>query len=81
MEYLCPECDERLILYANGDNGPQDDRWTCGACGIEYPHSEFPLPKGYVRDARIAERVAELKERREDDRAALAAWNKWAKGA
>lgn len=75
MEYTCPECKAVLILYANGDNGPADDRWTCEPCGIEYPHHLFPLPKGYVREARAIERASALEQQQIEDRARLVAWN------
>ncbi len=78
-DYFCPECGSRLELYANGDTGPGDDRWTCDECEIEYPHCQFPLPPGYVRDARIAERMWHYKEQQITDRIALEAWNKWAR--
>jgi len=74
--YTCPECNTALALFANGDNGPQDDRWTCEACGVEYPHCQFPLPAGYVKEAREAERAQALEAQRAEDRARLADWNK-----
>lgn len=76
--HKCPECGYELSLYANGDNGPQDDRWTCDTCCIEFPHSEFPLPKGYVKHAREIEAARELEYQQEEDRRKLNAWNKWA---
>lgn len=76
--YTCPTCGGALELYANGDNGPADDRWTCEACGIEYPHTQFPLPAGYVKAARATEQAQALEEQREWDKLALAAWNRWA---
>lgn len=77
--HKCPECGKLLILFANGDNGPHEDRWTCETCGIEYPHCEFPLPKGYIKQAREAEKTQELERQKDDDRRALDAWNKWAR--
>lgn len=73
--YTCPECGTKLDLYANGDNGPQDDRWTCDACGVEYPHHLFPLPKGYVKAARDLEKADALGQQRADELYKLAAWN------
>ena len=75
--YTCPTCGTELELYANGDNGAADDRWTCDECLIEYPHIRFPLPAGYVRAARLAERA----EQAERERQAIAAWNRWASQA
>lgn len=74
----CPECGDALVLYANGDNGPADDRWTCDACGVEYPHTQFPLPAGYVRQARAIDKADELAQRQADERWRLARWNEWA---
>lgn len=76
--YTCPECGESLVLYANGDNGPADDQWTCDACGVEYPHDLFPLPSGYVKAARATEEAEALKARRESELWRLARWNEWA---
>lgn len=76
--YNCPTCGTQLELYANGDNGPADDRWSCDTCGIEYPHTQFPLPAGYVAEARKAEQVEALARRQADDRWKLAMWNRWA---
>lgn len=73
--YKCPTCGRELELYANGDDGAHQDRWTCEACGIEYPHTEFPLPPGYVRAAREIERAAERKWQEAQDRRRLDAWN------
>jgi hypothetical protein len=76
--WFCPTCGDPLEILA-GDNGPEDDRWACAdTCGIEYPHSEFPLPAGYVKEARAAEKAAALKDEEEETRARLAAWNAWA---
>lgn len=79
--YTCPECGHRLRLFANGDNGPADDRWTCEPCGIEYPHTQFPLPKGYVREAKAAEKAQELEWQRQAEQIELEAWNRWARGS
>lgn len=76
--HLCPDCGARLELYANGDNGPQDDRWSCAPCGIEYPHHLFPLPPGYVKEAKDWERAQAREDRQIEERARLKAWNAWA---
>ena len=72
--YTCPACSGALELYANGDNGAHQDRWSCGECGVEYPHTRFPLPAGYATQARLAERAQQT----ERERAELASWNRWA---
>jgi DNA-directed RNA polymerase subunit RPC12/RpoP len=77
--YRCPACGTELVLYANGENGPADDRWTCEPCGIEYPHHQFPLPVGYVRQARTAEKEMERERALRDEQDQLAVWNDWAK--
>lgn len=76
--HTCPECQDPLVLYANGDDGPADDRWTCEQCGVEYPHTQFPLPAGYVRAAKATEQAEALKAQREYELWRLAQWNEWA---
>lgn len=73
--YMCPDCGSKLELYANGDEGPQDDRWTCEACCIEYPHSVFPLPADYVRNARAVEKAEARKQAQKAEMERLIAWN------
>lgn len=73
--YLCPDCGMALELYANGDNGPSDDRWTCDACCIEYPHSAFPSPPGYIRTARAIDKAHALELQHADELHKLEAWN------
>jgi hypothetical protein len=80
MKYHCPECGTPLALYANGDNGPQDDRWTCDSCGVEWPHSRFPLPEGYVREAKAVEKAQAHKHDQLEALRKLAEWNAWAIG-
>jgi rubredoxin len=75
----CPTCGAELELYANGENGPADDRWSCEPCGVEYPHSRFPLPVGYVGRARAAEKEMEREAAMRDEADQLQAWNAWAK--
>lgn len=77
--YKCPECGGELDLFANGDNGPADDCWSCEECGVNYPHSQFPLPKGYVKRAIEAERERAKTVQGEIERASLLAWNRWAR--
>lgn len=71
----CPKCGEALELLGNGDDGPHEDCWTCCTCGIEYPHAEFPLPKGYVQAARAIEARREREAQQARERALLMAWN------
>lgn len=78
--YQCPECGTVLELYANGDNGPHEDRWTCDTCQIEWPHSLFPLPKGYVRVARAVEKAQAHKYDQMEAIRKLAEWQAWATG-
>lgn len=74
-KYTCPECGYALELWANGDNGPHEDEWACTLCCVSFPHRQFPLPKGYVKQARAAEKAQDLQWQREDELQKLAAWN------
>jgi hypothetical protein len=73
-EYKCPDCDYPLDLCA-GDGPPSQDRWSCVSCGVEFPHSRFPLPPGYVAAARKVEESIFRRWREEDEQRKLAAWN------
>lgn len=77
---LCPKCGANLeILTDEDDDDPRADRWTCIFCNVAYTHRQFPLPAGYVRRAREMEAAARCVETIEQARAALAAWNAWAR--
>lgn len=78
--YNCPECGRTLeLLMDEDDDRPVADRWTCIACNIAYPHRRFPLPTGYVKRARDLEQAAQRAKAEADERAAMAAWNRWAR--
>lgn len=75
-KYKCPKCSNPLELYANPDSdNPADDEWSCDMCCVSFPHRQFPLPKGYVKQARAAEKAQDLQWQREDELQKLAAWN------
>lgn len=79
VEYECPACGDYLELL-DCDGPPSSDQWVCLGCDIAYPHSQFPLPKGYAQASNALEREREREWEYKLECEKLEKWNKWATG-